>query len=74
MRQAIESGVLAAGVVAAGIGRGATYEEMKYQYESEWTRRWGLRRAVGAGLRRFRKYFGAGLRLSPAWVIKRIWD
>jgi len=74
MRQAIESGVLAAGVVAAGIGRGATYEEMKYRYESEWTRRWGLRRAVGAGLRRLQEYFGVGLRLAPAWALKRIWD
>jgi len=74
MRHALESGIQAAGVVAAGIRRHASYEEMKYWYESEWTRRWRMRRTFGAGLRRLQKYFGVGLRFTPAWVLKQIWD
>jgi len=74
MRHALETGALAAGVVAVGIRRHASYEEMKYRYESEWTRRWGIRRALGAGVRRVQKYFGAGLRMAPLWALKRMWD
>jgi flavin-dependent dehydrogenase len=74
MRHAIETGVLAARVVARGIRRHAGYEEMKWQYESQWERRWVWNRAMGTALRRLRKHIGAGLRLAPAWLVNRIWD
>jgi len=74
MRHALESGILAAGVVAAGLRRHASYEEMKYRYESEWTRQWEVRRRVGAGLRTLQKYFDVGLRIAPAWVLSRMWN
>jgi flavin-dependent dehydrogenase len=74
MRHAIETGVLAARVVAGGIRRHASYEEMKWQYESQWERRWVWNRAMGMALRRMRKHIGTGLRLAPAWLVNRIWD
>jgi flavin-dependent dehydrogenase len=74
MRHAMESGMLAARVIASGIRRKASYDEIKWQYESEWERRWTLKRALGAGLRRFRQHFGLGLRWAPSWLINRMWD
>ncbi|HEY2382030.1 MAG TPA: NAD(P)/FAD-dependent oxidoreductase [Terriglobia bacterium] len=74
MRHALESGILAARVVAAGIRRGARYEEMKWEYEARWQRRWAVRREIGAVLRRWRGWFGPALRVAPAWLVNRIWD
>ncbi len=72
MRHAMDSGMLAASIVAAGIKRHATYEEMKRQYESEWERRWAFKRAVGLALRRYG--FRTMLRFGPPWLINRMWD
>jgi flavin-dependent dehydrogenase len=74
MRHALETGMLAARVVAFGIRRRASYAEMKWQYQSEWDRRWLLRRAAGAAMRRMRPHFGIALRFTPAWLLNRIWD
>jgi hypothetical protein len=74
MRHAMETGMLAARVVAAGIRRGAAYEEMKWEYEAECQRRWAVRRRLAAGMRRLRKHFGIGLKLTPLWLVNRIWD
>lgn len=74
MRHAMETGILAAQVVARGIRRRARYEEMKWEYEAMWERRWARRRAVGAAMRRTRRYFGSALRLAPAWLLNRMWD
>jgi flavin-dependent dehydrogenase len=74
MRHAIDTGVSAARAVADGIRRRASYEEIKWRYESEWERRWTVKRAAGSTLRRLRKRFGAGLRLAPSWLVNRIWD
>ena len=74
MRHAIESGVLAARIIAAGIRRHASYHEIKWEYDSEWQRRWAMKRALGAGMRRWRKHFSLGLRVVPAWLINRMWD
>jgi flavin-dependent dehydrogenase len=74
MRHAMESGMLAARVVATGIRRRASYQEMKWQYESQWERLWLRRRLVGAVMRRSRRFFGVGLRVVPAWLLNRMWD
>jgi flavin-dependent dehydrogenase len=74
MRHALESGILAGRIVAQGIRRRAGYAEIKFQYESAWERRWALKRAVGAILRRSRKHFGFGLKLAPSWLLNRMWD
>jgi len=74
MRHALESGILAARVVAGGIRRGISYEAMKREYESRWERAWLLKRALGARLRRVRKHFAFGLKLAPAWLVNRMWD
>src|SRR5437016_3174325 len=52
IRHALETGMLAAWVVARGIRRRASYEEMKREYEAVYERRWATRRAAGAMLRR----------------------
>lgn len=74
MRHALETGMLAARVVATGIQRRATYEEMKCEYETRWQRRWAVRRQLGARLRRLRKWFGPALRVAPDWLLNRLWD
>ena len=74
MRHALETGILAAHIVAGGIRRKAAYREMKYEYESQWQRRWAVRREFGALLRRFRKWAGPALRVAPPRVINRLWD
>jgi flavin-dependent dehydrogenase len=77
MRHALETGMLAARVVAAGIRRRARYGEMKWEYEAQWSRRWAVRRMAGETVRRLlshRRLFAGGLRFTPAWVFNRVWD
>ncbi len=77
MRHALESGMLAAGIVARAFRRSATYEEMKWEYEAEWERKWSVRRAIGFGIRRMlakRKVFAAAVCRMPAFVLNRLWD
>jgi flavin-dependent dehydrogenase len=74
MRHALDTGILAADVVARGIRRKATYQEMKYEYESQWQRKWAVRRGLGALLRRCRRWFGPGLRFAPSRLVNRLWD
>jgi len=77
MRHALETGVMAARVVARGIRRRASYEEMKREYEAAYERRWAPRRAVGAMLRRLiahQRLFGSVLRRVPASLLNRVWD
>lgn len=72
MRHALDSGMIAARLVARGLHRGASYEEMRREYIAEWARRWSRKRALGNWIR---KYKGERL-LSyiPNWVINRLWD
>jgi flavin-dependent dehydrogenase len=74
MRHALETGILAARVVANGIRRNANYEEIKWEYEARRQRRWALRRNLGSILRRCRNWFGPALRVAPDWIVNRIWD
>jgi flavin-dependent dehydrogenase len=72
MRHALETGILAAQVVAEGIRRGASYEQMKRQYESRRQQQWNTRRNLGAALRRYQKWFGPALRIAPAWLVRAV--
>jgi len=77
MRHALDTGMLAAKIVAKGIRAGAGYEEIRREYELERNRRWARKRAIGAAIRqllRHRKLFRTGLRLAPARWLNRIWD
>jgi flavin-dependent dehydrogenase len=77
MRHALETGLLAAHVVAAGIRRHASYDEMKLVYESEWQRRWLMKRAFAAGMRKLLKrplLFSAAVQIAPARLINRLWS
>jgi len=76
MRHALETGMMAAGVVARGIRRGASYAEMKWEYERMYERRWANRRMIGAMIRRLlshRKAFAAALRVTPARLLNQMW-
>ena len=77
MRHALESGISAAGVVAAGIRRRASYEEIKWQYESAWERQWALKRVLSGLLREkllpHPLLFSSFIRRMPAWVLNRFW-
>src|SRR5262249_36908491 len=77
MRHALESGICAARVVAAGLRRHASYEEMKWQYEAEWERRWGLERGLGTMVPGKMvsppRLFSTMVRKTPAWLTNRLW-
>jgi flavin-dependent dehydrogenase len=76
MRHAMESGMLAAQVVAAGIRTRSSYEQIKLQYESRWERQWAARRAMGAALRRIlrhRRLLGTGMRIAPTSLLNCLW-
>jgi flavin-dependent dehydrogenase len=77
MRHALETGILAARVVARGIRSGAGYEEMKADYESAYKQRWSIRLSLGAMIRRLvwhRRVFRPALRATPAWLVNRLWS
>jgi flavin-dependent dehydrogenase len=77
MRHALETGILAARIIAAGIRRHARYDEMKSEYESEWQRRWLMKRAFAAGLRKLvtrPTLFSAAVQIAPARLINRLWS
>jgi flavin-dependent dehydrogenase len=77
MRHALETGILAAQVVARGIRRAAGYEEMKADYESAYKQRWSIRLSLGAMIRRLvwhRRVFRPALRATPAWLVNRLWS
>jgi flavin-dependent dehydrogenase len=77
MRHALETGILAAKVVAGGIRSGASYLQMKAEYESVYRYRWSARRSLGAIIRRLiwcPRVFTAALRVTPAWLLNQLWN
>jgi menaquinone-9 beta-reductase len=65
MRHALDSGMLAAGIVAAGLRAGQDYEGIRGAYEVEWRRRWSAKRRAGAMIRRMLKH-----RRVLAWALR----
>lgn len=77
MRHAMETGILAAKVVARGMRLRTSYEEIKQRYVAEYARAWTVRKTFGNGLRRVlgnRRLFRSALRLAPPALLNRIWD
>jgi len=77
MRHALDSGMVAAKIVARGLRSGAGYDEIRREYEFEWSRRWSRKKAVGAVVRRFvrhRKLLSRALRLNPSWFLNWFWN
>jgi flavin-dependent dehydrogenase len=75
MHHALDTGMLAARIVAAGIRSRASYEQMKWEYDTERHRRWKTRRLVGASIRRLlrhRQIFSRALSLAPAGFLNRV--
>jgi menaquinone-9 beta-reductase len=76
MRHALDSGMLAADVVAEGLRAGHDYEVIKNDYELEWGRRWSRKRQVGALLRRMvkhRKLLVRAFRHNPERFLNWMW-
>jgi menaquinone-9 beta-reductase len=76
MRHALETGILAARVVAKGLHAGVCYQEMKGQYEVAYKRRWAARKTLGAMIRRLvwrRRAFAPLLSVTPPWLLNRMW-
>jgi flavin-dependent dehydrogenase len=68
MHHALDTGMLAAQIVAAGIRSRLSYEQMKWEYESAWQRRWGMRRTMGGMIRRLLAHprlLATGLKCVP---------
>jgi len=76
MRHALDSGMLAAQVVAKGLRAGSDHEVIRQEYEVEWDRRWSRKRRVGAMLRRLmkhRKLLARTLRYDPERFLNWMW-
>jgi flavin-dependent dehydrogenase len=68
MRHALDTGILAARVVADGIRKSRTYPEIRWDYECERQSRWARRRALAAGLRMAAHIERQGLNMNKRLV------
>jgi flavin-dependent dehydrogenase len=76
MRHALDSGMLAASVVAEGLRAGHNYDLIRQRYEGEWRRRWSRKRQIGAMVRRMvkqRNLFARILHHHPERFITWMW-
>jgi flavin-dependent dehydrogenase len=76
MRHALDSGICAAKVIASGLRRGETYATMRARYESESTKRWRGKRALGRFIRHMLQYpriTSLGLHLTPEFWFRQLW-
>jgi flavin-dependent dehydrogenase len=77
MRHALNTGLMAAGVVARGIRERKTYDEIRWAYEAEWRRRWERKRLLTSALRMAMErpgLFRLGLRFRAGSFIHRLWE
>jgi hypothetical protein len=77
MRHALDSGIVAAGMVARGLRSGREYDEIRCAYEYEWSRRWSRRREAGAMVRKMlghRKFFAQTLRRNHRSFLNWMWQ
>ena len=76
MRHALDTGMLAARIVTDGLRAGRNYEDIRREYEAEWSRRWSRKRQVGAVVRRMlkhRKVLAGALRHNPELFLNWMW-
>jgi flavin-dependent dehydrogenase len=77
MRHALDTGRLAAGVVADGLAGGVSYDGMRRRYERERAERWKGRRRLGNVVRALLKYprvAAMGFQRKPEWFLRRLWE
>lgn len=77
MRHALDTGSLAAQVVAKGLAGGASYDAMRAKYERERAERWKGKRRLGSVARRLLKHSrlaAAGFSWRPEWFLRRLWE
>jgi menaquinone-9 beta-reductase len=77
MRHALDTGRLAARVVAEGLASGTSYDAMRARYEGERAERWNAKRRIGGVVRRLLNYprvAAMGFGWRPEWFLRRIWD
>jgi flavin-dependent dehydrogenase len=76
MRHALDTGMLAAEAVARGIRTRRSYEEIRWDYDCEWRRRWERKRGWASMVRAVMDrplLFRAGLRFAAKTVLREIW-
>jgi len=76
MRHALDTGRLAASVVAFGLRENWSYETMRRRYQAERFRRWAAKRALARtvrGLLRRPYWLAAALRSKPERVLEWMW-
>jgi len=77
MRHALDTGRLAARVVADGLADGSSYDAMRLKYEHERAERWSGKRRLGSAARALLKYprvAAMGFGLGPEWFLRHLWE
>jgi flavin-dependent dehydrogenase len=76
IHHALDTGMLAARVVARGLREKRSEAEMRQAYEMEWSRRWASKRMLtrlmrpGVGKPKAVRF---GLNFQPAWLLRLLW-
>jgi flavin-dependent dehydrogenase len=76
MRHALDTGKLAAQVVAEGLSRGDAYDAMRVRYERERAKRWAGKRRMGSVVRWLLKYpqvAAMGFKSKPEYFPRLFW-
>jgi menaquinone-9 beta-reductase len=77
MRHALDTGRLAAKVVAEGLARGASYDDMRAKYENDRAARWNAKRRIAWMARELLKYprlAAAGFGWRPLSLLGWMWE
>jgi len=77
MRHALDTGLRAAKVIAAGLRRGDDYTTIRSHFEQEAGNRWSGKLRLGKIIRRMLKYprlTSLGLSVSPEYWFRKLWD
>jgi flavin-dependent dehydrogenase len=77
MRHALDTGLCAARVIAAGVKRGQSYELIRARYENDSSQRWRGKRRLGKIIRHMLKHprlTAFGLGLNPEYWFRQLWD
>ncbi len=76
IHHALDSGIVAARIVAKGLRDKRSYAEMRHDYEIEWRRRWSKKRMLARWMRCgvvYPQVVRLGLGWKPRWFLDRLW-
>jgi menaquinone-9 beta-reductase len=76
MHHAIDSGMIAARIVANGLHSARTYAEIRRAYDDEWSHRWSRKRLFLRSIRwAVRRSWPVrlGLGFKPEWFLRQLW-